>query len=32
VGSAQVRYDPERVSRERLVEVVERKGFGVAAA
>ena len=32
VGSAQVRYDPERVSQERLVEVVERKGFGVAAA
>jgi copper chaperone len=32
VGAARVRYDPEQVSRERLAEVVEREGFGVAAA
>ena len=32
VGEARVRYDPEQVSRERLAEVVEREGFGVAVA
>ncbi len=32
VGEARVRYDPEQVSRERLTEAVERKGFGVEAA
>jgi copper chaperone len=31
VGEARVRYDPERVGRERLVEAVEQEGFGVAA-
>lgn len=32
VGKARVRYDPEQVKRERLVEAVEREGFDVAAA
>lgn len=32
VGSARVRYDPERVRRERLVEAVEGVGFGVQQA
>lgn len=32
VGQARVRYDPNRVRRERLVEAVEREGFGVADA
>ena len=31
VGEARVRYDPERVGRERLVAAVEQEGFGVAA-
>ena len=32
VGSARVRYDPEQVPRERLVEAVEGVGFGVQQA